>query len=180
MLPSFDDYFHANNLIYQLIPSKYTDDQSVCQSDWTSNRPGHTPPKLVNSDLAFPWWQCPCTKNKLTVDSSNRILRETNGHNQTKFMVPDGSFPWWLTPWKKMGYWLIPPYFNLIERILGHNSKKKRTVKRHINTFIFFGRVQKPYFGRILGFIHQNGNFSDCLFLRKNSLWSLTVFSCNL
>ena len=37
MVSSPDDYLHAKNLGYQLIPSRDPTDQRVLQSDWTSD-----------------------------------------------------------------------------------------------------------------------------------------------
>ena len=54
MLPSLHEYFHAENLRYKLITSKYIDDQRILQSDWTRTKPGQTQSKVAVSDATFP------------------------------------------------------------------------------------------------------------------------------
>ena len=54
MLASLDDYLHAKNLRYQLIPSRDIDVQRILQTDLARGTPDHIQPKVVVSDATFP------------------------------------------------------------------------------------------------------------------------------
>ena len=48
---------------YQIIPSRYTDDQRILEFHSTKDKPDHTKPRGVVVDGTFPWWLSPC-KNR--------------------------------------------------------------------------------------------------------------------
>ena len=80
MLPFLNDYHYTKKLRY-MIPSWNIDDQSILQIDSTT---GHRKPKVVVSDVAFPWLLDPCKKNKISIDSFQSIL----GHNWKNPIFP--------------------------------------------------------------------------------------------
>ena len=67
MLPSLDEYLHAQNLRYQWIPSRYIVDHRLLQSDKTGDTPGHTQPKAVVLDATFFRRLSPGTKSKISI-----------------------------------------------------------------------------------------------------------------
>ena len=54
MLSSLDDYLHAKNPRYKLIPLRYIDNQRILQSVWTRDTAGRTHPTVVVSNPTFP------------------------------------------------------------------------------------------------------------------------------
>ena len=54
MPASLNPHIHTKELRYQLIPSRDIDDQGILQSDWVCGKTGHTQPRVVESDPAFP------------------------------------------------------------------------------------------------------------------------------
>ena len=101
-------YLYANNLRYQLIPSKNIIYNRILQSDWTKGTTGYTQLKAV-SDATFPWWSSPWKKSKILIYSLQRCYWSQNpdwtrgptGHTQPKVVLLDTTFPWWLSPLKK-------------------------------------------------------------------------------
>ena len=56
MLPSVDDYLHAKNQSYWLIPPN-------------RGPTGHAQPKVIVPDATFPWWLTTYRKTNVSVDS---------------------------------------------------------------------------------------------------------------
>ena len=49
---------------YQIIPSRYTDDQRILEFHSTKDKPDHIKPRGVVVDGTCPWWLSPC-KNRI-------------------------------------------------------------------------------------------------------------------
>ena len=60
---SLDEYLHAKNLRYQLIPTSGVDDLRILQSDKMGETTGRTQWKSEVSDATFPWWRIACIKD---------------------------------------------------------------------------------------------------------------------
>ena len=88
----------SKSLKDRLIPSRDKDGQAILQSDWKRGPSGHTQPKKVISDAAFPWPKThviPCREiyNKKILQSA--WTRGFNWQTQPKEVVPDTNFLWW-------------------------------------------------------------------------------------
>ena len=94
MLPSLDHYLHVKNIRDRSIRSRNIDDQKILQSELKRGTTGHTQPKVVISDAAFPWWLTSCKKLRYhlipcrDIDNDDNFAKNLHTKNLRDCRIP--------------------------------------------------------------------------------------------